>query len=72
MTDVWLYISTATPFFASSGSTVDDERGPFVGIALKPPSPIRVDPEALAAATQDKNFVCDLMSVFAEYGVLKP
>jgi hypothetical protein len=71
MNDPWKPVAARTKWLLASASTSQDVRGPFVGVAIRPPHTADIDPLAMRAALHSEDFAVDLIALLARWRVLR-
>jgi hypothetical protein len=71
MNDPWRPVASRTKWLLASASTVEDLRGAFVGIAMRPPTTGVVDPVAMRLALRSEDFAAEFVALLARWEVLR-
>ncbi len=71
MNDPWKLVAARTKWLLASASTVHDERGPFVGLAIRPLRTAKIDPLAMRLALHSDDFAAEFVALLARWNVLK-
>ena len=69
--DPWKAVAAACDGLVSTASTHADQRGAFVGFALRPPPTGDACPHAMALATESDEFGIELVALLARWGILR-
>jgi hypothetical protein len=68
--DPWKSVAQRTKRLLASASTAEDPRGAFVGLGLRFPDGVRIQPLLLEAAVRNQDFQAQLVALLACWGIV--